>query len=377
MNFTTRLPDWLKRLPRPTLRTTRPRGRARRRQARSAVVSSVVALGALTVGFSAYVHFRPGFRDPLVTIKREVFAERVAAQPEAIRVVALGSSLSAAAVEPRTLAATVEAETGRPCVAFNLSAAGSGPVSIHLHARRLLEAGPVPDVAVVECLPAGFAWTAAGPHDATVLKADRLRRDEIDLVERYGFPNADALRHRWLESMANPWTGFRVQVLVRVKPRWRPPELAVGDAPRAGIEQGHGWGPWDPPPMAERAARTDMVRRKYEPYLRDVDYDRPPAAAFRDAIRLLQAARVRVVVAAMPESTYFRAWYPPGLDRRTRAFLSHLGVECGVPTVDAREWLPDEAFADGHHVVREWAPAFTRRLVGESVADAVRGLRPD
>jgi hypothetical protein len=373
MNFTTAFLDWLwRQAPWPAVRPIRPRGRARRRQARTTVVSSIVALFLLTGGFTAYVHCRPGFRDPLVTIKREVYAERVADKPEAVRVVVLGSSLSAAAVEPRTLAATVEAETGRPCVAFNLSAAGSGPVSLYLHARRLLEAGPVPDVAVIECLPAGFAWTAAGPHDATVLKADRLRWDEIDLVEKYGFPNADKLRERWLETMANPWTGFRFQVLVRVKPRWRPPELATGEAPRAGVEQGDGWGPWEPPSPAERSGRIAQVQKKYKPYLRNVDYDRPPAEAFRDTIRLLQAAGVRVVVATMPEAPCFRDWYPPGLDARTRAFLSGVGHGGDVPTVDTREWLPDEAFADGHHVLRDWAPRFTKRLVREAVAGQVR-----
>ena len=346
----------------PVGRATRQRGRARRRQARSMVISSVVVLVVLTVGFGAYVHFRPGFRDPLVTIKREVYAGRVATKPDAVRVVVLGSSLSAAAVEPRALAAVVEAETGRPCVAFNLSAAGSGPVSLYLHARRLLETGPVPDVAVIECLPAGFARTAAGPHDATVLKADRLRWDEIDIVERYGFRDADRLRDRWLETMVNPWTGFRFQVLVRAKPRWRPPELATGEAPRAGIEQGDGWGPWEAPPAAERAGRIAKSQRKYKPYLRDVEYDGPAADAFRDTIRMLQSAGVRVVVATMPESTVFRGWYPPGFEARTVEFLSAVGREGGVPTVDTREWLPDEAFADGHHVVRAWAPEFTRRL---------------
>ena len=298
--------------------------------------------------------------------------ERVAARPDAVRVVVLGSSQSAAAIEPRTLAAAVEAETGRQCVAFNLSAAGSGPVSQYLHARRLLETGPVPDVAIVECLPAGFAWTAVGPHDATVLKADRLRWDEIDVVERYGFPNADGLRERWLETMANPWTGFRFQVLVRVKPRWRPPELASGEAPRAGIEQWDGWGPWESPPAADRPGRIARAGKTFKPYLRDVDYDRPTAQAFRDTIRLLQSAGVRGVVATMPEATSFRGWYPPGLDARTRTFLADVGRDCGVPAVDARDWLPDEAFADGHHVVRDWAPRFTLRLVRGAVAEQVR-----
>ena len=72
---------------------------------------------------------------------------------------------------------------------------------------------------------------------------------------------------------------------------------------------------------------------------------------------------VRLVL--MPESRAFRGLYGPGADDRLRAVLP-----AGV--VDAREWLPDDAFNDGHHMLARGAEAFTDRLGREVVAAAVK-----
>src|SRR3954469_3135231 len=177
-----------------------PRRRARR--ARNALLSSVLTLVALNAGLAAFVHQRPGFRDPLFDAKVKALVARFTSTEEPTRVVVLGSSRTRAAREPRALEEAVAADTGRPCVAFNMGLQGDGPISQLVHYRRLRDAGVRPDVAVVELLPSAFAWyldqsrNEDRPYDATILRPDRLTRAELDTVCEYGFPPDDT-RGEW------------------------------------------------------------------------------------------------------------------------------------------------------------------------------------
>ena len=67
-----------------------------------------------------------------------------------MRLAVVRQVVTAAAVEPKALEATVAAETGRPCVAFNMGLQGDGPISQLVHYRRLRDAGVKPDVTVVD-----------------------------------------------------------------------------------------------------------------------------------------------------------------------------------------------------------------------------------
>ena len=44
------------------------------------------------------------------------------------------------------------------------------------------------------------------------------------------------------------------------------------------------------------------------------------------------------------------------------AYLARLSVEGAVPVVDARRWIEDAAFSDGHHLLPDGAAAFTQRF---------------
>ena len=349
-----------------------PRRRARR--ARNALVSAVLALFALNAGLAAFVHLRPGFRDPLCDAKVRAVVARFTSAEEPTRVVVFGSSRTAAAVEPRALEAAVTADTGRPCVAFNMGLQGDGPISQLVHYRRLRDAGVRPDVAVVELLPSAFAWywdpsrNEDRPYDATILRPDRLTRTELDTVCQYGFP-AIQTRGEWREATYNPWFGFRFQLLARVQPRWLPPGIVQH---RKDIGETGGWGPWDPIPPAVAKQRLAEVRQAYFSQLQVIRLDGPHAQAFEELLRDCQQDGVRVAVVAPPEGSTFRAWYSPAVQAALAAFQDRLRREFGVRVLDARDWLPDEAFVDSHHVVRTWAKPYTERLVREAVVPALR-----
>jgi hypothetical protein len=50
---------------------------------------------------------------------------------------------------------------------------------------------------------------------------------------------------------------------------------------------------------------------------------------------------------------------------RLDAFLGDVTRAFGVRLVDARDWLPDAAFYDGHHLLPAGAKAFSVRLAIE------------
>jgi hypothetical protein len=356
----------------PVLPPADPRRRARR--ARNAVASSVLTLFVLNAGLAAFVQLRPGFRDPLCAAKVKALAARFGSAPEPTRVVVLGSSRTAAAVEPRAMEAAVAAGTGRPCLAFNMGLQGDGPISQLIHYRRLREAGVRPDVVVVELLPSAFAWYSDPsrnedrPYDATILRPDRLTRAELDTVCEYGFPPRET-RGEWREATYNPWFGFRFQLLARVQPRWLPPGIVQH---RKDIGETGGWGPWDPVPPEIARLRIEEVRQAYESQLQAIRIAGPHVEAFEDLVRECRRDGVRVAVVVPPEGSTFRAWYSASVQAALTAFQDRLRREFGVTVLDAREWLPDEAFVDSHHVVRTWARPYTERLAREAVIPNLR-----
>jgi hypothetical protein len=119
------------------------------------------------------------------------------------------------------------------------------------------------------------------------------------------------------------------------------------------------------------------VKAIFQPHLQALRFTGPHADAFDELLRECAADGVPVVVMVPPEGSEYRSWYPPAVEAALTAFLDRLRAVHGVPVLDARGWLPDEAFADGHHVVRTFARSYTERLAREAIAagrcDLARG----
>jgi hypothetical protein len=355
----------------PTTPTIDPRRRVRR--ARSTIVSAIVTLFVLNAALAAFVHYKPGFRDPLFDAKVKALIARFTTQQEPTRIVVFGSSRTAAAVEPRVMEEVVAKQTGRRCVAFNMGVQGNGPVSQLVHYRRLRDAGVKADVVVLELLPSAFAWyldpsrNEDRPYDATILRPDRLTGPEVDTVCRYGFP--DETRSEWREATFNPWYGFRFQLLARIEPKWLPPGIVQH---RADIGETGGWGPWDPFAPSLYRQRVEEVKQAYGSQLHVMRFEGPHVLAFEELLGECRRDGVKAIVVAPPEGSEFRSWYPQEMVEKLANFEERLRSEFGVPVIDAREWLPDEAFADSHHVLRGWAGPYTRRLAVDGVVPTIR-----
>ena len=69
-------------------------------------------------------------------------------------------------------------------------------------------------------------------------------------------------------------------------------------------------------------------------------------------VRACSPGGVAARLVLMPESEGFRAIYPPLTTERLYAVLRRLEAEYAAPLVDARDWLPTDAFTDGHNSER-------------------------
>jgi hypothetical protein len=75
--------------------------------------------------------------------------------------------------------------------------------------------------------------------------------------------------------------------------------------------------------------------------------------------------RIPVVVYLMPEASDIREWYTAEGEAILDEYLRDISQEYGVRVIDARDWLPDDAFADGHHLLPCGAAVFSTRFVHE------------
>jgi hypothetical protein len=94
--------------------------------------------------------------------------------------------------------------------------------------------------------------------------------------------------------------------------------------------------------------------------------------ALREVFAICRRENIRAVVALVPEGSEFRSWYGPTANATTERLIdiAHEGVDGRV--IDARDWLPDDSFADGHHMLDSAAPIYTARLVNELIVPALK-----
>ena len=106
----------------------------------------------------------------------------------------------------------------------------------------------------------------------------------------------------------------------------------------------------------------ERSHREYGLLLRDFQVATDEARAVREFLDLCRRRKIGVTLVLMPESSAFRSWYSPQATARLDAFLADLRRDGGVAVVDARDWVADQGFFDGHHLLASGALTFTRRF---------------
>jgi hypothetical protein len=300
-----------------------------------------------------------GLRDPLYADKAGLLKRCWAGcAPDTVKVLALGSSRTTYGLNGREASARLGAEIGRPAVVFNFGVPAAGSVTQWLYLRRLLADGVWPDLVLVEVLPPFLAGQCLRPAEADWLTDNRLRPSERKLAARYGILAATHNPRKWANRLA-PWFAYRYAVLNEVAPGWLPGTLRLDRSRGAGLNDcGDTSQEGTQLPEAVRLGNVEQTRRQFADAFAGYCPGGLAAAALHDFLADCRGRDLPVVMVVPPESGAFRGWYDAAaLDR----FLATLGTPC----IDARLWVPDEFFVDGHHLTRLGAELYSDRLARE------------
>jgi hypothetical protein len=191
-------------------------------------------------------------------------------------------------------------------------------------------------------------------------------------------PNANVrsrLIREWLTSRAAIVYSSRFIILSRLLPTWLPIASRT-DYLWADLDR---WGAGRLPDAValpeRRAAGWAQARAEYAERLAHFEVSPGPAGYLRRLLGECRQRNIPAMLLLMPEDHAFRALYPSESLRRLNAFVAELTGEFRVPVIDARGWLPDSAFYDGHHLLPAGAWELSRRL--NDIADfALLPLEP-
>lgn len=338
---------------------------ARRSRSQRAVRSIGVGIAVFvvsTVGFGLWAEPKGWFRDPIYGDKQRSLQALIANDSLPL-VVFSGSSRVANGFDP----ARVEIDSGHRLHAFNLAVPGAGPFAQWTFLQRLFHAKIRPKLVLLEILPILLEDKTDGPRERIWMRMNQLTRREKQEFVRLGWPaeNLDS------NELSLPWVDYRLPILSRTLPSFIPPKSAV-DWSRTN--DAHGWDV-----IAEddySAERTDkakaIARKEYEVLLKNLNFGGASIQALQASIHECRARGIEVHLILMPESTTFRSWYGPRVNERLLNLLHSLDA----PLTDAREWIPDHEFIDGHHLYQSGAKRFTERLTREVVIPDLKEALP-
>ncbi len=348
----------------------RSRKAATDRRARVALACFALAFVAGQAGLRLALARRPSIGDPEFGGKLDGLRAKVASDPNRPLVVMLGSSRVATGFRPDALPRLTAAD-GREVSAFNYAQVGTGPQVAHLVLKRMLAAGVRPEWVLVEFWPP--FWCVDGYLQGYLDGLNLAALDWPAARTLAGYvPRARKLYEAWLPAQLAPVFASRAAILSRLGPSWAPkfdPERRLQNLAPDGW-----WSPRASVSEADRARLVDLYRGIYAPRLAKFSIRPIPDRALRDLLDLCRREQVRAAVVVLPEGDAFRALYPPGALQLVDAYLDRLASE--VPVIDARRWVGDTGFADGHHLLPEGASAFTARLARDALSPLLRGESP-
>ena len=338
----------------------------RRRAWRSLLAGAALfVVGQLTLGQVAehYVRLRdPLFGDKFARLERLVHPK---SGGEREVVVMLGSSRTGLGFHGRVLTEEF-ADTSRPVVGFNFGTPAAGPVTAKVYFERLIDRGIRPALLLVEVLPANLADGHGGPVERHWFHSDRLVSAERGVVLGYGF-EAAKVQPRWWKTVLVPSYALRFEMVSRIAASWLPWQVRF-DWSRGSDEYGWGTSQKQQADAGRLARGTAQARAEYGPTLATLTPGGGAARALEDLLGRAKELGIPAALVLMPEGDAFRDMMPPDREAALTDYLQGLSARTGVKLVDARQWLPDENFSDGHHMFARGAEAFTRRLGREVVA---------
>lgn len=328
------------------MRSTHPR------RARAVCLWSGLAFLGLQAAFSGAIEKRhPEWYDADYAARLVALKARLSEGPQRPLLLVVGSSRLTMAFWPEVLP-PLPTPRGQQLLCFNFSHLGSGPVMNLVLLRRLLRQGIRPDWLLLEVMPPYLI------HDGQVWLSNFMEAADLPLLLRY-FPPVKTLGRYLFKRLV---TGQECQtgLLRRYLPGLAAPDPAatarrVTDLGGPVFLDAH----LDRVELGQRAA---CAYRQYHDDLQHFHITPVADRAVRETLDLCRQHHIKAMLIVAPESSEFSRWYPPLARVEIDRYLSHVRRTYSVPLIDARTWLADSDFFDGHHVVLTGAWAFTQRL---------------
>ncbi|HEY7427587.1 MAG TPA: hypothetical protein VH682_25370, partial [Gemmataceae bacterium] len=246
----------------------------------------------------------------------------------------------------------------------NFAIPSAGPLHEYQYVCDMLDAGIRPSLLVVEVLPPLFN----APHSHLFSEEDWGVADWMDLhqfrrMHRY-FARPGRKLGQWIEARLAPACVYRRALQGWAEWLMLPPEE------RQSVPYIHDlWGCRYPNDLTDKQRDSCVtMARDYIPSLNHFRLGAGPVRALRDLLKCCRREGIAVVLVLMPESSEFRSWYRPECLQTMSRLLEEMRSTWGVPVVDARQWLADCDFTDGHHPEESGARIFTTRLLAEMAA---------
>jgi hypothetical protein len=320
-------------------------------------------------------HWRPDLRDPEFGHKLARLRARLEEQPGRPLVVVLGSSRTGVGLRPEQLN-RLSLAGGQTPIVFNFGLTASGPIMERLCLQRLLEEGIHPDWLVVEVMAPLLNQKCAGTEGADWIDARRATWSDLSLLRRFLAPVEQAggsseetsqampLYWQWCQARLLPWFTQRMYLLSHYAPNWVPWNS------RQDLWQSvdrSGWLPYMRDQVAAEEYRRGLenAHREYAPRLTDFEVTEVPDRALREILDVCRHERITPILMLMPEASEFRHWFSPEAEVKLDQYLAALSEEYEVSLIDARSWMIDTDFTDGHHLLPSGATAFTERFGSE------------
>jgi hypothetical protein len=222
----------------------------------------------------------------------------------------------------------------------------------------MLDAGVRPARLLVEVTPVFLNESGAGRlSEEAWLTGKNLSRDDLPRAQPY-LERPDRLARDWLNAHLLAGYSYRAG--------WCDQLLAAGPGSyrRREAMDPRGWAPFRAAavPPRDRRHLAYLSLKQYETGFRDYRLGTRPEGALRDLLARCRREGIPPVLLLMPESHSFRCRIGASGVAAVQTLLADLSLSGGFEVIDARAWVPDELFWDAHHLGRDGAAAFTRRL---------------
>lgn len=255
--------------------------------------------------------------------------------------------------------------SGELVLPFNFSHLAAGPAFNLTVLHRLLREGVRPRWVLLEVNPGCMA------HEGASTPVTMSSAADLPVLQRYFNPLK--VWGVYLRSRLNPWHSRRLAILRHWAPCWATDAGGEDRITLGPLGGDAGWMLETRIDAEAKRRRTEAVRGIYWENLQHYHIDPLTDRAVRESLQLCRREGVECALLLTPESNEYRSWYSAEGAADFDRYCAGLAGEYDVPIVDARTWLTDDQFTDGHHPLRVGAEAFTDRLGREALQPLVEG----